>query len=108
MINKEIQKLLRRVSEKLTENHGDLVKKIILFGSRVEGGAGPYSDYDVLIILSADVDWRLKDGIIDSIADINLEEDILIDAHIISENELSTIKGKQPYIQNALLTGIVA
>jgi predicted nucleotidyltransferase len=108
MINREIQKLLRRVSEKLAEDHGDLVRRIILFGSRVEGGAGPYSDYDVLIILSEDVDWRMKDGIIDSIADINLEEDILIDAHIISENELLTIKGKQPYIQNALQTGIVA
>lgn len=82
------------------------MKQVILFGSRVAGGYRSYSDYDFLIILSEDVDWRGRDEILNSVADINLEEDIIIDAHFITENELLSIKGKQPYIQNALDTGI--
>lgn len=98
--------LLNYINEKLKSDHGGLIKKVILFGSRVKGDARPYSDYDVLLILSQDVDWQQKDKIINSIADINLEKDILIDVHMISVSELMTIKGKQPYIQNALHTGV--
>ena len=68
----------------------------------MEGSAGIYSDYDILIIIRNNIDWREKDRILDVISDFNLKWDILIDAHIISEPDLNTIKGKQPYIQKAL------
>jgi predicted nucleotidyltransferase len=100
------KKLLKMIKSELDNTFGDLIVKVVLFGSRVDLSARKDSDYDVLIILKEKIDWRGKDRILDIIAELNLKHDVIIDAHIISESELHTIKGKQPYIQNALDSGL--
>ncbi len=98
--------LLQEIKIELIKTFGDLISKIILFGSRVDETSREYSDYDILIILSEQVDWRTRDRIIDVLTDINIRNDIIIDAHIISEQELGTVKGRQPFIEKALSAGI--
>lgn len=98
-ILKEIDKLLR-------ESYPDDIEKVILYGSRSRGDARDYSDYDILIILKNEYDWKFKDSLRDLLYTLDLKYDIFIDTRFISKAELETIKGKQPFIQNAFKEGI--
>ena len=100
--------LLRQIKEYLSSRFPEIIEKIILFGSRIEGNAREHSDYDLLIIVKGKHDWRQKDDILDAICELNIKYDIIIDAHIISTGELATIRGKQPFIQHAIETGVFA
>ncbi len=100
--------LLRHIKEYLSPRFPELIEKIVLFGSRIDGNAREHSDYDLLFIIKGDLDWRQKDDILDAICELNIKYDIIIDAHIISTGELTTIRGKQPFIQHAIETGISA
>lgn len=105
MSNKKIVKSIKSILlEKTTQN----IKDVILFGSRNTGNADEFSDYDILIILDQDYDWIIEDKIYDLCYDVMLEADIIIDVKIISVNELNSDRGKQPYIQNAINTGLYA
>jgi hypothetical protein len=99
-------KLLEEMKSLLVEHFGDLIVKIILFGSRVDGTAKDYSDYDVLVIVNTIIDWKTRDSIRDILYDLNIEYDILLSVQVISEPEMHTILGKQPFIRNAIETGI--
>jgi len=98
--------LLHEIKTELIKEFGGLIVKVVLFGSRTDDTYREYSDYDILVVLAEPVDWRTKDRILDLMADINIRNDILINAHIISEQELFTIKGRQPFIERAMSTGI--
>jgi predicted nucleotidyltransferase len=98
--------LLEKMKSLLEMNYNDLIVKIILFGSRVDGTAKEYSDYDVLVVVNRIIDWKTRDSIRSILYDLNIEYDILLSVQVISEPELYTIHGKQPYIQNAIETGI--
>jgi uncharacterized protein len=98
--------LLGKMKSLLEKDYGNLVVKIILFGSRVDGTAREYSDYDVLVVVNKIIDWQIKDEIRSVLYDLNIEYDVLISVQVISEPELGTILGRQPFIQNAIETGI--
>ncbi len=59
-----------------------------------------------ILILKKSYDWRFENEIYDICSDINLKYDIITDIKIISKEELQTIRGKQPFIQNAINYGI--
>jgi uncharacterized protein len=100
--------ILKELKELLSQKFGDIVEQVILYGSRAHGAAREYSDYDILIILNTDYDWRKENEILKICNDVNLKYDILIDLKIISRYELLTIKGKQPFIQEAIETGLTS
>ena len=83
------------------------IAEVILFGSQVNGDAEEFSDYDILIILNHDYDWRYERKITDVCWEIDYKYNIFTDVKVISTNELQTIRGKQPYIQNALENGLL-
>lgn len=101
------KKILKELKALLIENFSDYIDKVILFGSQALNTAKEYSDYDILVILKKDYDWQLEDSILSLCYEIDLKYDILTDVKLISRNELSTIKGKQPFILNALEHGLV-
>jgi uncharacterized protein len=100
--------ILSELKEHLIENYGDSVKDVVLFGSQARGDSNKFSDYDVLIILKKAYSGRDENKILDLCYDIDLKHDILLDVHIISNNELKTIRGKQPIFVNAIKSGIYA
>ncbi len=105
MDNKEILKI---ITDSIVAKFGSVVDRVILFGSRVNSIHNDGSDYDILVILNATVDWQLEWRIYDACFDISLEYDIIIDVKILSSSDLVTIRGRQPFIQNALTNGITA
>ena len=101
----EIQ-ILQELKRKLRERFGENIQDAILFGSRVSGNANEFSDYDILIIVKQKPDWQQKRIISGICYDIELENNILIDSHLISEQELNSLRGKQPIFQKAIRKGI--
>jgi predicted nucleotidyltransferase len=100
--------ILKELKVYLQKGYKDSVKDIILFGSQAYGNPTEISDYDVLIVLKNDYTARDENQIYDLCYDINLKYNIIIDAHLISEKELHTIKGKQPIFTKAIKSGIYA
>ena len=96
------------IRTKLLNEFGDEIKDVVLFGSRAKGDSTINSDYDILIILNKkDYNWKYKYRINEVIYDIELENDIIIDSHILSEYEVNnTLRGSQPIFTNALENGV--
>ncbi|MHB1686353.1 MAG: nucleotidyltransferase domain-containing protein [Ignavibacteriaceae bacterium] len=98
--------LLNEIKQKLLSEFPGIIEKIILFGSQVNGSATQDSDFDILVIVNMDYDWKLKNQILDLLYDFDLKYDIFTDVKIISVGELKTIRGKQPFILEAFEYGI--
>ena len=105
-INKKV--VLSDLSYLLKSRFSDNLKDIILFGSQVYGKAHKDSDYDILIILKQKADWKTEREISDICYEIDLKYNIITDTHIMSEAELSTLRGKQPIFVNAISNGLHA
>jgi predicted nucleotidyltransferase len=102
--------VLEHVKTALNKTFKHDIKDVILFGSRAEEKANEYSDYDILVILNKDeYNWKYKHKIMEVIYDIELEADIYIDIHILSEHELNnSLRGTQHIFSNAIKHGIYA
>jgi predicted nucleotidyltransferase len=98
--------ILHELKQALQVKFGEDIQEVILFGSRITGDASEFSDYDILIILKQKPDRNQKRKISEICYDIELQNNILIDTHIISEAELNTLRGKQPIFQRAIRKGI--
>ena len=96
----------KKFKELLFEHFGDLVEKIILFGFRSRGKAMPDSDYDLLVVLKTDYDWELKNRILDACYELDVQYDLLTDIKLSTLADLNSIKGKQPFIINAMAEGL--
>lgn len=100
--------ILRDLKGHLQNEFSVSVKDIILFGSQATGNANENSDYDVLIVLNQTYNARDENKIYDLCYDIDLKYNIIIDAHLISQQELNTMRGKQPIFTNAIQNGLYA
>ncbi len=80
----------------------------MLFGSQAKGKARSDSDYDILILLDRDYSGKDENKIPDICYEIDLKYNIIIDAHLLSLKELTSIRGKQPIFVNAINLGIYA
>jgi len=99
---------LGMIRAKLLTEFGNDIKEVILFGSRAKGDATINSDYDILIILNKkDYSWKYKYQINEVIYDLELENDIIIDSHILSDYEVNnSLRGSQPIFINAIDNGV--
>ncbi len=99
--------ILKKLKELLIATHGDNISEVILFGSQAKDTAKENSDYDILIILKNDYDWKYKEQVLDICYDVSIDYEIFFDIKIISINELhQTLRGQQPIFTNALKEGI--
>lgn len=102
------QQILFSLKSHLIQNFDKPIKDIILFGSRARGDADETSDYDILVILDSDYNWSDENRILDLCYDIDLKYNIIIDVHLMSKNEIGSLRGKQPIFVNAIKTGAYA
>jgi predicted nucleotidyltransferase len=100
--------ILRDLKDNLLIQYHDSVKNVILFGSQAKGKAHSDSDYDILILLDKDYSGKDENKILDICYEIDLKYNIIIDAHLLSLKELTSIRGKQPIFVNAINSGIYA
>ena len=101
-----LKKVTSELKKLLIENFQGESFKIILYGSHARGESNRYSDLDILIIFESPVDLKKKEKVYELCSDLNIKYSIWIDVSLISKDEMGTIKGKQPFVQNALSDGI--
>lgn len=101
-------KILSELKSHLQLNYGPAIDKVILFGSQSLHHQKSDSDYDVLIVLSKPYTREDENRILDLCYEIDVRYDILLDVHIITKDELNSLRGKQPIYTNALTNGIYA
>ena len=63
------------------------VSQVILFGSKARGQADEHSDLDLLVISSCPVTARLRDAVSEKLADINLQNDVILSSVVVSETD---------------------
>ncbi|MCL6097420.1 MAG: nucleotidyltransferase domain-containing protein [Bacteroidetes bacterium] len=102
-----VNNIVEKIKEHLYNQIPGKIKKIILYGSYARNSYHSESDIDILLIMESKIDEPLRKQIYDICYDLNSMYDIWIDISLLSEDDLSTIRGKQPYVQNALVEGIV-
>ena len=82
--------------------------ELILFGSKVRGDFEEFSDIDILILLDREVDYILKDSIIEIAYDIELQYDIVFGFIIENNNSWRSPRYKvTPLYQNIQREGIL-
>lgn len=101
-----MEKILNDIKNAVNKNFPGSVDKIIFYGSRKRGDNNNDSDYDILLITEKPVDYNFKNEVYEKLIDIDIENEILVDYKFIGKDELATLKGRQPYITNALKEGI--
>ncbi len=101
-----LQEIIKELKENIKEKLPGENFKVILYGSYARGKYDENSDIDILIILDSYPDTQKKDKIYEVCSSLNIKYEIWIDVSLISKKEMDTIKGRQPFIQNALREGI--
>jgi len=87
---------------------GEDFVRLYHYGSRVEGGAAPDSDYDVLCITKRPLSHRQRDDVLDRQIDLQLAHDVFFDLHFYTDEELHTPPiSFTPYVQNVTADGVV-
>ena len=81
-------KLLAEISHRLRKGGFNIIG-LYLFGSRANNTFNEDSDYDIAIILDEKIDWKVKDKVREVVYDIMLGNDIVIDSHIYSKEEIN-------------------
>ncbi len=84
------QELINRVKE--TVRSIDPKARVILFGSRARGDNNKISDWDFLVLISNEVDEKIKRQIRDRLIDIELEAEQVISTIIYSQDQWSDYK----------------
>ncbi len=97
---------VKQLKDQLQNELGDLILEVILFGSRSSGKANEFSDYDILIVISQKPTLLQKRKISEICYEIELQNEILIDSHLLTDMEIHSLRGKQPIFQKAIRKGI--
>jgi uncharacterized protein len=97
----ELREMLRTVL-------GDDFVRLYHYGSRVEGGAEPDSDYDVLCVTRRPVSRQQKDQILYRQLDIQMDRDVLFDLHFRQEEQVDAKSlWYSPYVDYVVTEGVL-
>ena len=104
MVN--INEALNRLKGKLAENFG-AGTEIFLFGSAARGEYGEFSDVDVLVLVSQEVDISLEEQVFDLAFEVGLEYDIVFGVIVYSRRFWKTPRAAvMPLYENINREGI--
>ncbi len=65
------------------------ISRVILFGSKARGTGDIYSDIDLLVLTSCPVTTSLRERISERLAEINLEDDVMLSSIVVAEQDWS-------------------
>lgn len=106
MDEKAINSIVQKCKKTLSTYYGSRLKGIIFYGSAARGDASPDSDIDLLVLLSAPLDYFAElRQIVDLLYPIQLESEQLISAKpaLASEYEMGSIS----LYRNARREGVI-
>lgn len=86
--------ILQELKESLKKLCGDQILKIVLFGSRARGDFDEDSDIDIALIVR-ELTPKLKDKILDNVAEFELKHDVVLSVIILSEEDFNHLKERE-------------
>ena len=99
------RELLDRIRDAIREIEPDA--RVILYGSRARGDAGPESDWDILIVLDGPVDREREHTLTHRLYRLELESDAVITAMVYSRQDWSSaLYEAMPFHENVTREGI--
>jgi len=99
------KKLLERCRDKVLSI--ETGAEVILYGSRVSGESGPYSDYDLLVLVANSLTKKLEDQISFALYDLEYEADVILSVHIYEKRFFQSSLGRvMPLFNNVRTNGI--
>jgi hypothetical protein len=94
-----------KVKAILQNKFNDLICHIYCYGSKVSLQTQD-TDFDLLIVTTNKIDWRLEDEISSVIFSYGVENDILFDTRYFSKEEFETTYSFMPFIKEVKSYGI--
>ena len=91
--NKDLP-MLRELKKNLEHLLGDRLVNMVLFGSRARGDFSDESDIDVAIIVRG-LTPKLKDKILDEVAELELKHDMPLSLLVFSEEDYHHLKKRE-------------
>ncbi len=106
---KKRDKILQAAKQRLKSGFGEKIKDIVLFGSQAWGKPTPNSDWDFVVVVRGEYDWRTVQAIRYTMADLDMELGVFTQTLVVSESELKdSIERYEPIFTKALSQGIYA
>ena len=101
----EQEHVLTELRRLLFGHYGERLHDLVLFGSRARGDAAPDSDYDVLVVLTGDVDpIEEREAVGDALYRVCWELDVVISSHFVP---LSRFRAERsPFMMNVRAEGV--
>ena len=107
-INPSVHPAVVELREMLQRELGDKFVRLYHFGSRVEGGADPESDYDLVCITTVPLTQDEEGYLLERQLDIQMDRGVLFDLHYYCEEQLRTgITSFSPFIQHIKEKGVL-
>lgn len=97
--------LINRLKKNLTDNYGEIISDIIIYGSLITKGKRD-SDFDLIIITSKEIDWKRKKEIKNEIYEIGIDNDVVFDPKVFSSYELNHKYKFHPFFMSVEKTGV--
>ncbi|MCU0348966.1 MAG: nucleotidyltransferase domain-containing protein [Saprospiraceae bacterium] len=106
---KKRDKILQAAKQRLTAKFGEQIKDVVLFGSQAWGKPSPTSDWDFVVVVRGEYDWRTVQSIRYVMADLDMDYDVFTQTLVVSESELqNSTERYEPVFTKALSQGIYA
>ena len=105
--NPELMKALTEMSDQLYKIFGDIMEKVVLYGSYARNEQTAESDVDVAVFLKQDSSEEMHDKMIDLVVDYELELDLTLSVIPIEFDQYKKWKGTLPFYKNIDKEGIL-
>lgn len=91
----------------LTEIYGDLLVRIVLYGSVARGTDNEESDIDIAVLLKSGETKTMKDNMVDFVVDLELECDKVLSVLRIDYDKFREWEDVLPFYKNMKKEGVV-
>ena len=105
-LTKNEREAIQEFIHQLHMRYPDELIQITLFGSKARGDSRPWSDIDVLILVTQE-SWSLRGGISNLAADVSLEYDVILGPRVIGQERWEHMKERRfGLYENIIAEGI--
>ncbi len=100
------QSAINRFRRQLSQQLGNKLEKIVLFGSKARGDDRQHSDIDLLIVCNTD-DWRIADTVYAVATEVMLDTDVELSPKVLTSGDYRRMeRDETPFLTNVLREGL--